>query len=270
MRSGKSREDRERIGGLHPGVARHRSRVSRIALVVLSGLYAILWLGGVVSYVFLGGVPPDATWTAPAFLALAAVLMFWVSPFGDWPVLLGSAGLGFIAEAVGVASGFPFGRYHYTATLYPHMLGVPIVMAAAWLVLFAYVRQMTRSPLVAAAWMTVIDFVIDPLATITLAYWTWERPGPYYGIPWSNFAGWYFVSLALFALARSRAAPNPRAGWLGLSVILFFTVIALGVGLWLAGAIGLGLVSLHVARTWSGAHRSVRSTASVPPGSPAR
>ena len=118
---------------------------SRIALVVLTGLYAVLWLGGVVSYLFLGGPPPQATWTAPAFLALAAMLALLVSPAPEWPILLGSAALGFAAEALGVASGFPFGRYHYTATLFPQALDVPMVMAAAWLVLFAYVRQMARS-----------------------------------------------------------------------------------------------------------------------------
>jgi putative membrane protein len=247
-----------------------RKRASRIALVVLSGLYAVLWLGGVISYLFLGGPPPEATWTAPAFLALAAVLVLFLSPAAEWPVLLGCAALGFAAEAVGVASGFPSGRYHHPATLFPLVLGVPVVMTAAWLVLFAYVRQMARSPLVAAAWMTAIDFVIDPLATKTLNYWTWESSGPYYGIPWSNFAGWFFVSLALFALARKRAVPNPRAGWLGLSVVLFFTVIALGVGLELAGAVGIGLVILHAVRAWPGARRSARNTASIPPDSSSR
>ena len=243
---------------------------SRITLVVLTGLYAVLWLGGVVSYLFLGGPPPEASWTAPAFLALAAVLALLVSPTAEWPVLLGSAALGFAAEAVGVASGFPFGRYHYTATLFPLVLGVPVVMTAAWLVLFAYVRQMARSPLVAAAWMTAIDFVIDPLAANTLNYWSWENPGPYYGIPWSNFAGWYFVSLALFALARKRAVPNPHTRWLGLSVVLFFTVIALGAGLKLAGAVGIGLVILHAGLASREARQSVRSTSPVPPDSPSR
>jgi len=196
--------------------------------------------------------------------------VLFLSPAAEWPVLLGCSALGFAAEAVGVASGFPFGRYHYTATLFPLVLGVPVVMTAAWLVLFAYVRQMARSPLVAAAWMTAIDFVIDPLATKTLNYWAWDNTGPYYGIPWTNFAGWFLVSLVLFALARRPATPNPRTSWLGLSVVAFFTVIALGVGLKLAGAIGIGLVILHAALAWPGARRSARSTASVPTESPSR
>ncbi|MBN1269294.1 MAG: carotenoid biosynthesis protein [Kiritimatiellae bacterium] len=242
---------------------------SKMALL-LTAVYAVLWLGGVASYLFLGGPPAEAAWTAPAFLAVAALLALLLSPLSAWPTLLAVAALGFAAEALGVASGFPFGRYHYAATLLPHLLGVPVVMAAAWLVLFVYVKQMVRSPLAAAAWMTAIDLVIDPLAVTTLNYWAWEGTGPYYGIPWSNFAGWFIVSLALFALARKREMPSPQAGWLGLSVVLFFTVIALGAGLYLAGAVGVGLVILHAARTRPAIRLFSRSTPSAPPESPGR
>ncbi|MBN1270051.1 MAG: carotenoid biosynthesis protein [Kiritimatiellae bacterium] len=243
--------------------------LSRLVLV-LALVYAVLWVGGVVSYLFLGGPPAGAAWTAPAFLAVAALLALLLSPLCEWPILLGAAALGFAAEAVGVAFGFPFGRYHYTATLFPQVLGVPVVMAAAWLVLFAYVRQRVRSAPAAAAWMTAIDLVIDPLAAKTLNYWAWEGTGAYYGIPWGNFAGWFAVSLLLFALARRRGPPRPYVAWLGLSVVLFFTVIAIGRGLYLAGAIGIGLVTLHAAQARPGARRSAQSTPSAPTESPAR
>jgi putative membrane protein len=143
-------------------------------------------------------------------------------------------------------------------------------MAAAWLVLFAYVRQMAVPAVAAAGWMTAIDLVIDPLAVTTLNYWSWEGTGPYYGIPWSNFAGWFVVSLALFAIPRRPAVPNRRTAWLGLSVVLFFTVVALGSGLRLAGAAGVGLVTLHAVRAWPAARRSARNNAATPPDSPAR
>ena len=249
-----------------PAFDRVRARV----VLGLAAFYAVLWFGGVISYLFLGGPPPEATWTAPVFLALAALLVLLVSPPPEWPVLFGSALMGFAAEAVGVASGFPFGRYRYTATLFPHLLGVPVVMGAAWLVLFAYARQMTRSPFAAAAWMTAIDLVIDPLATNVLDYWAWDRTGPYYGIPWSNFAGWFLVSLALFAVTRTPAVPNARTGWLGVSVILFFTVLALGTGLHLAGAVGIALITLHAGRARREVRRSARNTASAPRDSPSR
>ena len=245
-------------------------KASRIAALVLGALYALLWLGGVVSYLFLGGPPAGTAWTAPAFLAVAALLVLLAAPARERALLLLAAAGGFAAEAVGVACGFPFGHYHYTDTLFPHLLGVPVVMASAWLVLFAYVRQMAGPAAAAAAWMTAIDLVIDPLAANTLGYWTWAGTGPYYGIPWSNFAGWFAVSLALFALARQPAEPNPPAAWLGLSVVVFFTVIAMGSGLYLAGAAGMALVILDAARRLLATRRSGQSTPAAPTRSPAR
>ena len=39
---------------------------------------------------------------------------------------------GLLVEAVGVATGVPFGRYEYTGTLGPQLLGVPLVVPLAW------------------------------------------------------------------------------------------------------------------------------------------
>ena len=218
----------------------------RVWWVVGTGLYAAMWLGGVASYVLLGAPPPDAEWTAPVFLALAAALVLGYADSTERRVLLWGGLIGFGAEVLGVATGFPFGVYHYTATLAPKLLGVPLVLVAAWLVLFAYVRTFTRSPLWGAVWMTGIDLVIDPLAAHSLSFWTWERGGLYYDIPWTNFAGWFGVSLILFTLFRKRGGrPYPAARVVGAGLVLFFTIIALGTGLFLAGAIGLGLLGAH-------------------------
>lgn len=209
--------------------------------------YALLWFGGVQAYIFAGGPPEGLEWTAPLFLAFAAVLLVGFAPRTERMVLLLAGLAGFGAEILGVHTGFPFGHYEYTAVLYPKFFGVPFVLAAAWLLLFAYVRQMVRSPWGAALWMTAIDLVIDPLAANSLGFWRWEAGGIYYDVPWTNFAGWFLVSLVIFACARRPAAPDPQARRLGLSIILFFTVIALATGLPLAGAIGVGLVLVHVA-----------------------
>lgn len=245
-------------------------RVVRMLAWPLAAFYGLLWAGGVASYVIFGGPPAGTSWTAPAFLATAAVLAWMVSPRVERPVLLAVAAIGFAVEWVGVVVGMPFGSYHYTDALAPRIAGVPLVMGAAWLVLFAYARQMARSPWIAAAWMTAIDLVIDPLAANALGFWTWDNPGPYYGIPWSNFAGWFGVSLALFAIVRRPAAPLPSIQWLGLSIVAFFTVVAFGTGLPGAGAVGAGLISLHWARCRAASGRSDGNTAAVPPAPPFR
>ena len=46
-----------------------------------------------------------------------------------------AGGGGLIAEAVGVATGIPFGRYTYTGTLGPEVLGVPVIVPMAWVMM---------------------------------------------------------------------------------------------------------------------------------------
>lgn len=225
---------------------------SNVVWGVFATVYAALWLGGVVACLSSGGLPIHAHGMAPLLLTFAGLWAIGFSPSAERPILLVVAIAGFAVEVIGVSSGFPFGRYQYTPLLSPHWGGVPLVMVFAWLVLFGYVRQMACPPLAAAAWLTSIDLVIDPLAANRLGCWVWESTGPYYGIPWSNFGGWFAVSLLLFTLAKPRITPDPCIRWIGFSAILFFTVAALGTGLWLAGAIGIGLILLDLARAARG------------------
>lgn len=233
-------------------------------------VYALFWLGGVFSYAALGGPPPDTAWAAPFFLALAAALTLAFTPRIEWPFLGWAAAVGYAAEALGVATGFPFGAYHYTGALFPRALGVPLVMTAAWLVLAAYTRQVTAAPWLAAGWMTAMDLVIDPLAANALGFWRWAHPGPYYGIPWSNFLGWYGVSLVVFLPFRGAPAPNPPVRRLGLSVFQFFTAIALALRVWGAAAIGVALLIAHATRFRRAARQCAQNTPPAPPASPAR
>ena len=150
-------------------------------------------------YALIGGPPLDAPWAASVFLLLAGVIVAVTSAQRDLPGLVVAATLGFIAEIVGVHYGFIFSPYNYTSVLQPQLLGVPLVMLSAWMVLVAYVRQMLGGlklsvwleAVLSAAWMTAIDLVIDPLAANQLGYWRWVKSGIYYGIPLHNFIGWF-------------------------------------------------------------------------------
>ena len=95
--------------------------------------------------------------------------------------------------------------------------------------------------------MTAIDLVIDPLAAGRLGYWEWSQTGVYYGIPWRNFIGWFVVSALIFVLVRRRFEMNPWGRFIGLSIILFFTIIAFAYRLVLAGAFGALLCFTHYA-----------------------
>jgi putative membrane protein len=231
----------------------------------LTAAYAVMWVGGVAHYALYGRPPLDAPWAASVFLTLAGLLVVAASRGGDLIRLLAAALLGFIAEIIGVRYGFIFGPYHYTDVLQPQFLGAPLVMFSAWMALVSYCGQMAGNlnlprlievPL-AALCMTAIDLVIDPLAANQLGYWRWSRSGAYYGIPLQNFIGWFVVSLMIFSLFSRRGPKilhemlmwqkNRAARYVGLSIVIFFTAIALSYGLALPGGIGLGLCLSHLA-----------------------
>lgn len=228
----------------------------KTVLAVLMSCYLVLWAGGAGSHLLFGRTPAGANWAAPAFLSLAGLIVLLTAGRAERFALMAVGALGFAAEAIGVHSGFPFGRYEYTAVLAPRVIGVPLVMAAAWMVLVAYVKAMPAgsglpawiATMIAALWMTAIDLVIDPLAAGLLNYWRWIDKGFYHGIPAQNFLGWFAVSWLIFALLKLIAwpsQPNRWARFLGLSIILFFTFIALAHHLLLVAGLGFGLTLLH-------------------------
>jgi putative membrane protein len=110
-----------------------------------------------------------------------------------WKPLFIAAAIGFAFEVLGVKTGFPFGRYVYTQTLGISLLDVPLAIACAWMVPFAFVRQVARQPLAAAVLLTATDLLIDPVAS---------------GVPLTNFAGWFLVSLLIFAWPRKPVTRN--------------------------------------------------------------
>lgn len=226
----------------------------QMALTVLVGAYVVLWAGGIGHYLFIGAVDAGQQWLASAFLFVAGLIVLLASTSRRAALqLVAVAALGLGFELCGVRYGWPFGRYVYTGALQPIVFGVPLVMACAWMALVAYVRQVLLrlrmagwgGALVAAFWMTTIDLVIDPLAANQLGYWRWLAAGNYYGIPLSNFAGWFACSLSVFVLLgrqqQEQWQPNFWHRLTGASIILFFTLIALSFQLYIAALIGFGL-----------------------------
>ncbi|MBX7259742.1 MAG: carotenoid biosynthesis protein [Candidatus Hydrogenedentes bacterium] len=234
-------------------------KARKAVLFAAVAFYALLWVGGIVSYWLLDGPPGDAQWTAPVFLLLAGILALASLQAKDVARTLAAAAVGLLAEFAGVHTRFPFGEYQYTTTLQPLLLGVPVVMICAWLVLIAYVQAHLASVRVfgwkrlvlGALWLTAIDLVIDPLAAGPLNYWRWTHPGWYYGIPWTNFAGWLLVSYVALAVAGRSTSPARSSQAIGLSIVLFFALTALANEQYLASIIGFLLCALDVVRTRS-------------------
>jgi uncharacterized membrane protein len=133
-------------------------------------------------------------------------------------------------EAVGLATGFPYGRYVYSDALGPTLLGVPFLVPLAWLMMAwpswvladVLTRTARRGPAariaVAAAVFAGWDVVLDP-QMVQAGYWTWVHPEPGLpgidAVPLTNLAGWLLAGLVLMTLLDllvTRTAVAPRIG----------------------------------------------------------
>jgi uncharacterized membrane protein len=131
-------------------------------------------------------------------------------------------------EAVGLATGIPYGDYRYSAALGPTVLGVPFLVPLAWLMMAWPSRLLAARlatgrvarVLVGAAVFAAWDVVLDP-QMVQAGYWTWAHPRPglpgIYTVPLTNLGGWLLagaVVMALLELVVSRTAlpGRPRVG----------------------------------------------------------
>ena len=158
--------------------------------------------------------------------------------------------VGNIFENVGVRTGFPYGSYYFTDLMGPKLFVVPIQLGLAYLgmaylswtlarVILGNMRspvtgsRVVTLPLVAAFIMVAWDFSQDPVWSTVLHLWIWRQGGVYFGVPVSNFLGWFltvYVFYQLFALYLQGRSTNPDPlppGYWNVA-ILFYAVSAAG------------------------------------------
>ncbi len=153
-------------------------------------------------------------------------------------------------ENLSILTGFPFGHYYFTGLMGPRLLRVPIFLGLAYVgmgyvswtlgrLLVAGTRprftgsEIVTVPLAAGFVMVAWDLSMDPIWSTVMRAWIWLRGGAYFGVPVSNFLGWYltiYVIYQLFSLyLRKRASDGGpvTAGHWRLAVV-FYAVSALG------------------------------------------
>ncbi|MDQ6875119.1 MAG: carotenoid biosynthesis protein [Actinomycetota bacterium] len=227
---------------------------------------------------------------ARATLTIATVLAFFLAsvtsaliargPAWTAGLVLVSAGGGFLAEAVGVASGIPFGQYAYAGSLGAKLAGVPLVIPLAW-TMMAYPAYVVAARLVTgrlaqglltglalASW----DVFLDP-QMVQAGHWRWahSRPGlpgiPH--VPLSNFAGWLAVAvligLVLATVVSGRHQPARDGSADAVPVALYLWTYASSVlahaaffglpGSAAWGALLMGLVAVPLAWTLNSRRR---------------
>ena len=159
---------------------------------------------------------------------------------------------GNVFEDLGVATGFPFGRYYYPDAMGPKLFHVPILVGFAypWMGYLSWtlgrvILGNLRSPLVGtrvitlplvAAFINVAwDLANDPVWANIDQLWVWQDRGAYFGVPVTNFVGVYWVyylmhqSFAIYLRGRSPIASPLPAGYWRWAIIVYALCAAGGI-----------------------------------------
>jgi putative membrane protein len=254
--------NRSPLAELSFGRARHTPTPLARATV---WLLAIAVIGLEIGYPLVHGDRRDQL-TVAVVLTFAAFSALHAAFWRGWAWALGlvvlAAGVGFGVEALGVATGIPFGDYHYADTLGTKALDVPVIIPAAWLMM-AYPALLIGRRLASGRLGQVLiggwalaswDLFLDPQMT-DAGHWTWDHPSPHLpgvpDVPLTDYLGWLVVALLLMwllTLLPSRRANDtaPFALWIWtwLSSVLAFLVFfdMPWVALW--GGVGMALVGI--------------------------
>lgn len=212
------------------------------------------------------------TWTFMTMLAILPVLMYgpdlgwWrMASFVVWGCVIGAAG-----ELIGT-TGFltvggvhlPFGEYEYTEWLGPKILGhVPYFIPPSWfamsIVSLDLARRVTRSRwsyiLLGTIFMVLWDVSLDPAMNQAFPFWNYGVDGFFFGMPFSNWCGWFAVTLIIMlgyeAMRGDAPIQNDWASWVYILNCLFPLSISLLRDLYLATLIGALATALPFLLLW--------------------
>lgn len=223
------------------------------------------------------------TWTFMTMLAILPVLMYgptlgWrrLGGFVLWGCAIGAAGeligtTGFL-NVGGVA--LPFGEYHYTEWLGPKIAGhVPYFIPPSWfamsIVSLDLARRITGTPwkniLLGTIFMVLWDVSLDPAMNEAFPFWTYGSEGFFFGMPFSNWCGWFGVTLIIMLgyewMRGDREVQNDWAPLLYGLNCFFPLAISLLRDLYLAAFIGAAATAVPFLLLWVAdpaiVHRSI-------------
>jgi putative membrane protein len=156
--------------------------------------------------------------------------------------------VGAFFESLALRTGFPFGRYFFTGLMGPKLFQLPVLLVLAyigmgylaWIVGLLMLGSPGKSlsgskvvfvPLVASLVMVAWDLAMDPVWANIDHAWVWKDGGAYFGVPVSNFFGWYltvYVIYQAFALYLRDRPVQPIAREYYRMAVLFYAASAAG------------------------------------------
>jgi putative membrane protein len=132
--------------------------------------------------------------------------------------------VGNFSENFSIVTGFPFGHYYFVELMGPKLFQVPVLLGLAYIgmsyVSWTLARAIVGNPhapvaglriIVASFIMVAWDLAQDPVWATVLHGWVWREGGAWFGVPVSNYLGWFgtvFTIYLLFALYLRRRAES--------------------------------------------------------------
>jgi putative membrane protein len=221
---------------------RNRSRrgITPVQGYLLFGLLA-LELGLQVSYPLVAGSALRVITIATVYVGAALVMVHSIYSYGN-RYAYSMFALVFLyswaVEELGSRSGWPFGHYTYSHSLGVAILGVPLVVPFAWIMMVhpALIVARRLAPhwvfLYGGAILMAWDLFLDP-QMVSDQRWVWKFTGaavPFeHQIPLSNAVGWLLAGMGIIAILNL-VLPKERkrvgANSLAMDVLLGWTLFA--------------------------------------------
>ena len=184
------------------------------------------------------------TWVYMALLPVLAVALYWreLGPARSVAFLVAGSVIGGGAELLGTTTGFPFGPYAYNDMLGAKIAGhVPYLIPPSWYAVSVVSLDLARRTganrwgrvALVAILMVLWDVALDPAMNYAFPFWSYGVAGPFFDMPWVNWAGWLLTSaviaLAYEAMGGLAARPTPFVARWGGWVYAVNTLFAVGV-----------------------------------------
>ena len=199
--------------------------------ILLWLIFLTMTIGGIFSLFF------DLTFSyAPLILMTSGfcITLFSSKNKKSFMVILLLIIFGVSIENIGVIYGVPFGSYEYSDYLGIKLLHTPIAIGFAWVMLTILASSFIKNNIslknlfLGAFILTSFDLIIDPVSVNVMGAWEWESSGIYYGIPLSNFIGWFLTSfLAMIILLIFKPKISYFGKFPGIIILTFFWIISI-------------------------------------------
>jgi uncharacterized membrane protein len=185
-----------------------------VAYLVSMPVYCLVRLYGDASSLWIATALTCGCWFACTLAAAHKQL----GSLRTLAMLFSGFAFAFATEYLGSRYGLLFGEYSYTALLGYKLLGqVPVLIPTAWFMMLypswkiagqlttmlklrtTKIPQRALRVVLGAAAMTAWDLSLDP-RWVADGAWVWPHGGIYFGIPLSNFVGWFVTATLIFCV----------------------------------------------------------------------